>query len=63
MIEFNKRFNDFVNNMHKDIKPSEASTLIYYIEALSGDIDYDLRDKELTSLGTYKFGKCSKHGH
>ena len=50
MIEFNKRFNDLVNSMYKDIKPSEASTLIYYIEAFSGDIDYQLRDKEPTSL-------------
>ena len=38
--------------MHKDIKPSEASTLIYYIEAFSGDIDYELRDKEPTSLAS-----------
>ena len=52
MVEFNKRFNDLVNNMHKDIKPSEASTLIYYIEAFSGDIDYELRDKEPTSLAS-----------
>ena len=52
MIEFNKRFNDLVNSMHKDIKPSEASTLIYYIEAFSGDIDYELRDKEPTSLAS-----------
>ena len=50
MIEFNKRFNDLVSGMHKDIKPSKASTLIYYIEAFSGDFDYELRDKEPTSL-------------
>ena len=36
--------------MHKDIKPSKASTLIYYIEAFSGDFDYELKDKEPTSL-------------
>ena len=38
--------------MHKDIKPSEASTLIYYIEAFSGDLDYQLRDKEPTNLAS-----------
>ena len=52
MVQFNKRFNDLVNSMHKDIKPSEASTLIYYIEAFSGDIDYELKDKEPTSLAS-----------
>lgn len=52
MVEFNKRFNDFVNNMHKDIKPSKASTLIYYIEAFSGDLNYQLRDKEPTNLAS-----------
>ena len=50
MIEFNKKFNDLVSNMPKNIKPSETSTLIYYIEAFSRDIDYELRDKEPTSL-------------
>jgi hypothetical protein len=50
MIEFNKRFNDLVNNMHKDINPLEALTLKYYINAFSGDIDYELRDKKPTSL-------------
>ena len=50
MIEFNKRFNDLVSGMHKDIKHSEASTLIYYVEAFSGDFDYELKDKEPTSL-------------
>ena len=52
MIEFNKKFNDLVNSMHKDIKPLEASTLIYYIEAFSGDLDYQLRDKEPTNLAS-----------
>lgn len=50
MIEFNKRFNDLVSGMHKDIKPSDTSTLIYYIETFTGDFDYELRDKEPTSL-------------
>ena len=52
MIEFNKRFNDLISSMHKDIKPSEASTLIYYIEAFSGDFDYELRDKDPTTLAS-----------
>jgi len=52
MIEFNKRVNDLVNSMHKDIKPSEASILIYYIEAFNGDLDYQLRDKEPTNLAS-----------
>lgn len=52
MVEFNKIFNDLVNNMHKDIKPSKASTLIYYIESFSGDLDYQLRDKKPTNLAS-----------
>ena len=48
--EFNKKFNDLVSRLHKDIKPPNASILIYYIEAFEGEMRYQLRDKEPTTL-------------
>jgi hypothetical protein len=50
MDEFNKRFNELVSSMHQDIKPPESAILIYYIEAFSGEMRYQLRDKEPTDL-------------
>ena len=38
--------------LHKDIKPNDASILIYYIEAFTGDLRYQLRDKEPADLKT-----------
>ena len=38
--EFNKKFNDLVSRLHKDIKPPDASILIYYIEAFEGEMRY-----------------------
>ena len=32
MEEFNKRFNELINSLHRDMKPLDASILIYYIE-------------------------------
>ena len=55
MEEFNKRFNEIINSLHKDIKPPDASILIYYIEAFSGEMCYRLRDKEPTNL---KVAQC-----
>ena len=52
MEQFNKRFNELINNLHKDIKPPDASILIYYIEAFSGEMCYQLRDKEPTDIKT-----------
>jgi hemerythrin len=46
MEEFNKRFNELINIIHKDIKPPDASILNYYGEAFSGEMCYQLRDKE-----------------
>ena len=39
-----------VARLHKDIKPPDASILIYYIEAFEGEMRYQLRDKEPTTL-------------
>jgi hypothetical protein len=50
MEEFNKRFNELISSLHKDIKPPETSILIYYIEAFSGEMCYQLRDKEPANL-------------
>ena len=39
-----------VFDLHKDIKPNDVAILIYYIEAFTGDMRYQLRDKELVDL-------------
>ena len=48
--EFNKKFNALVSTVHRDIKPPDASILIYYVEAFKGKMRYQLRDKEPTTL-------------
>ena len=50
MDEFNTKFRRIVSDLHKDIKPNDASILIYYIEAFTGDLRYQLRDKEPIDL-------------
>jgi hypothetical protein len=50
MEEFNKKFNDLVSSLHTYIKPPDNAILIYYIEAFSGEMRYQLRDKEPTNL-------------
>ena len=50
MEEFNKKFRDLIESMDNDFKPPDKSILVYYIEALSGEMGYQLRDKELTDL-------------
>jgi hypothetical protein len=50
MEEFNKIFNDLVKSLPQTIKPPDASILIHYMEAFAGEIRYQLRDKEPTSL-------------
>ena len=50
MEEFNKKFKDLVFDLHKDIKPNDSAILIYYIEAFTGDLRYQLRDKEPADL-------------
>jgi hypothetical protein len=50
MEEFNKKFNDLTTSHPTDIKPPSNAILIYYIEALGGEMRYQLRDKEPTYL-------------
>jgi hypothetical protein len=50
MDEFNKNFNELVSSMHTNIKPSDNTILIYYIEAFGGEMRYQIRDKEPTNL-------------
>ena len=47
MDEFNTKFRRVVVDLPKEIKPKDASILISYIEAFTGDLRYQLRDKEL----------------
>ena len=50
MEEFNKIFKDLVKSPPQTIKPPDASILIHYMEAFEGEIRYQLRDKEPTTL-------------
>ena len=50
MDEFNNRFTELSNSIPATHAPPAASTLDYYIEALSGKIQYQIRDKEPTTL-------------
>ena len=48
--EFNTKFRRVVVGLHDDIKPNNSSILIYYIESVTGDLRYQLRDKEHVDL-------------
>ena len=50
MEEFNKKFRSLISDLHKDIKPHDVAILIYYIEAFTGDLRHQLRDKEPADL-------------
>jgi hypothetical protein len=50
MEEFDKRFNDLIKSLPQTIKPPDASILIHYMKAFEGEIRYQLRDKEPTTL-------------
>jgi hypothetical protein len=50
VVEFNTRFKNLVKSLHRDIKPSDAAILIYYIEAFEGEMRYALRDKDPQNL-------------
>ena len=50
MDELNNRFTELSNSIPATHAPHAASTLDYYIEALSGKIQYQIRDKEPTTL-------------
>ena len=52
MDAFNTKFRHIVSDLHNDIKPNDVAILIYYIEAFTGDLRYQLRDKELADLKT-----------
>ena len=39
-----------MNAIHTDYKPTTQSILVYYIEALSGEMQYQLIDKDPTTL-------------
>ena len=49
---FNTKFMRVVADLRREIKPRDASILIYYIEAFTGDLRYQLRDKEPADLKT-----------
>ena len=50
--EFNTKFRCVVADLPREIKPRDASILIYYIEAFTGGLRYQLRDEELADLKT-----------
>ena len=50
MEEFNKKFKDLVASIHSDFKLPDKSILVYYMEALNGEMRYHLKDKELDTL-------------
>ena len=52
MDEFNTKFRRIVSDLHNDIKPNDVAILIYYIEAFTGDLRNQLRDKEPDDLKT-----------
>ena len=45
-----KKIRDLIASMDDEFKPSNKYILVYYIEALNGEIRYQLRDKEPTDL-------------
>ena len=52
MDEFNTKFRCVIVDLPIDIKPKDSSILISYIESFTGDLRYQLRDKEPTDLKT-----------
>ena len=50
MDEFNDRFIELSNSIPATYAPPTASTSDYYIEALSGKIQYEMRDKKPTTF-------------
>jgi hypothetical protein len=36
VVEFNEKFNSLVKSLHQDVKPPDATILIYYIEDFEG---------------------------
>ena len=52
MDEFNPKFKCVVVDLPREIKPKDSSILISYIQAFTGDLRYQLRDKEPANLKT-----------
>ena len=52
MDEFNTKFRRVVADLPNKMKPKDASILISYIESFTGDLRYQLRDKELANPKT-----------
>ena len=50
MDEFNQRFTELSNVIASTYKPPSPSILVYYIEALNGNMQYQIRDKEPSTL-------------
>ena len=50
MEEFNKQFRDIIVRIYEKFSPPHKYLLVYYIEALSEEMRYQLRDKESTDL-------------
>ena len=50
--EFNTKFRCVVKDLPREIKPRDSSILISYIEAFTGDLRYQLWDKDPTDLKT-----------
>ena len=52
MDEFNTNFRHVVADLPNEIKPKDASILIYYIKAFTSDLRYQLRYKDPADLKT-----------
>ena len=50
MDEFNTRFMELSNAIPTEYAPTKPTILVYYIEALSGKMQYQIRDKEPANL-------------
>ena len=50
MDEFNTRFTELSKAIPTNYAPTAPTILVYYIEALSGKMQYQIRDKDPTTL-------------
>ena len=50
MDEFNTRFTELSKSIPTDYAPTAPTILVYYIEPLSGKMQYQIRDKEPANL-------------
>ena len=50
MDEFNTRFIELSKAIPTEYAPTKPTILVYYIEALSGKMQYQIRDKEPANL-------------